>query len=133
MFLNQAPASLPPGFLKLILCGCVCVRPPPRLLITSGMICTPYDWLNKFYSYMGAVVRIVSGVALASIRVVETKSKLALYKLLIHCNSRFKQLYLSNKKECFSYKGGCGVHGRMHIEAFKRRVGLGYRLTASGY
>ena len=29
--------------------------------------------------------------------------------------------------EHFSYKGGCGVHKRMRIEAFKGRVGLGYR------
>ena len=34
---------------------------PLRLLITSGMIWTLYDWLNKFYSfYMTAVVNIVS-------------------------------------------------------------------------
>ena len=26
----------------------VSVCPPPRLLITSGVIWTPYDWLNKF-------------------------------------------------------------------------------------
>ena len=43
----------------------VCLRMrvclPPRLLITSGMIWTPYDWLNKFYScYMPTVVIIVN-------------------------------------------------------------------------
>ena len=27
---------------------CVCVCSPLRLLITSGMIWTLYDWLNKF-------------------------------------------------------------------------------------
>ena len=41
-----------------------CMSSPPRLLITTGMIgmiWTPYDWLNKFYSFcMAAVVRIVS-------------------------------------------------------------------------
>ena len=43
------------------MCVCVCVCPPPRLLITSGMIWTPYDWLNKFYScYMAIVVVIVN-------------------------------------------------------------------------
>ena len=25
----------------------MCVSPPPRLLITSDMIWTPYDWLNN--------------------------------------------------------------------------------------
>ena len=35
----------------MCVCVCLCVCPPPRLLITSGMIWTPYDWLNKFYSF----------------------------------------------------------------------------------
>ena len=44
------------------MCLCVCVSPPPRLLITSGVIWTPYDWLNKFYSfYMATAVIIGSG------------------------------------------------------------------------
>ena len=47
-------------------------------------------------------------------------SKLMLYKPLIYFNSQLKQMYISNKTECFSYKGECGVHGRMHIEAFKK-------------
>ena len=53
----------------LFACACVCVRacvcPPPRLLITSGVMwcdIDPYDWLNKFYGfYMAAVVGIGSG------------------------------------------------------------------------
>ena len=63
-------AGTRPDFLKLILCRssvcvgicvCVCVS-APRLLITSGVIWTPYDWLNKFYScYMATVVIIVNG------------------------------------------------------------------------
>ena len=41
--------------------GHLCVCPPPRLLITSGMIWSQYDWLNKFYSfYMAAIVGIIS-------------------------------------------------------------------------
>ena len=45
-------------------CVCVCLRvcPTPRLLITSGIIWTLYDSLNKFYScYMATVVVIVNG------------------------------------------------------------------------
>ena len=42
----------------------LCVCPPPRLLITSGMIwcdIDPYDWLIEFYGfYMATVVGIVS-------------------------------------------------------------------------
>ena len=44
---------------------CVCVCPPLRLSITSGMMwcdIDPYDWLNTFYGfYMAAVVGIGSG------------------------------------------------------------------------
>ena len=29
--------------------------------------------------------------------------------------------------EHLSYKGGCGVHERMHIETFKTRADFGYR------
>ena len=64
-----------PGFWKLILpmkcvyvsvsvffCVCVCVSvcPPPKLVITSGVIWTLFDWLNKFYSFcIAALVGIV--------------------------------------------------------------------------
>ena len=54
-----------PGFLKLILFGLsvcmrVCLR--TRLLITSDVIYTLYDWLNKFYScYMVTVVVNING------------------------------------------------------------------------
>ena len=44
---------------------CVCVRPPLRLLITSGVIwgdMDPCDSLNKFYGcYMATIVIIVNG------------------------------------------------------------------------
>ena len=43
-------------------CMCVCVCPPLRPLITSGVIWTPYDWVKKFYSfYMAAAVVIGNG------------------------------------------------------------------------
>ena len=83
---------------------------------------------------MATVVVIVNGRGLGidmRRRHLPTKSQLALYKAVIHCNSRSKQLYSSNKTERFSYKGGCGVRERTRIEALKRRAGLGYRQTAS--
>ena len=47
------------------MCVFVCVCPPPRLLITSGVMWCDIDsrhWLNKFYScYMATVVVIVNG------------------------------------------------------------------------
>ena len=64
----------------------VCVS-APRLLITSGVIWTPYDWLNKFYSfYMAAVVVIDDGCGLTveAHRINQpNKSKLLLYKPLL--------------------------------------------------
>ena len=45
------------------------------------------------------------------------KTKLSLYKPLL---SLTQQLYISNKTECFSYRGGCGVCGRgTHTEVLK--------------
>ena len=62
------------GFLKFILFGhlSVCVSPPPRLLIASGMIWTLYDWLTKVSTFYVAVVSVLLvGVALALMRVVK--------------------------------------------------------------
>ena len=91
----------------------------PRQLITSGVIWTSYDWLNKLYSfYVAALVGIVSRHGLSIDAWFENqanKHKLALYKPSIHFNTSLEQLYISNKMECFSYKGRCGV---MHNEAF---------------
>ena len=47
----------------LYACVCLHVCLPPKLVITSGMIWTPYDWSNKFYGfYMAAVVESLVGV-----------------------------------------------------------------------
>ena len=55
-------------------------------------------------------------------------SKLVMYKPLLLLYWSFKQLYISNKMECSSYKDRCGMHGRhTHIKAFKRKAGLAYR------
>ena len=79
------------GFLKLLLsrilvCVFECVF-PPRLLITSDVIWTPYDWSNKFcWFYMKTVVGIFSRYALrneACCRNQPNKSKLALYTPLL--------------------------------------------------
>ena len=74
--LNQACTSYrpTPGFLKMFLCRCLCVCTPLRPLITSGVIWTTYDWLNKFYScYNGNCSHYHElGVALALIHIMET-------------------------------------------------------------
>ena len=61
----------PPDLLKFFLCRClyVCVFVYvyllPKLLITSAVIWTPYDWLSKFYScYTAIVVGIINGYGL---------------------------------------------------------------------
>ena len=48
-------------FLCVFVCVCVCVC-SVRPLITSSMVWTPYDWLNKFNSCsMATVVGIIKG------------------------------------------------------------------------
>ena len=70
-FLNQAYTGHWPGhawsikkfsvYMSICVHVWLCVFPVLRLLITSDMIWTPYDWLNRFYSfYMAIVVGIVS-------------------------------------------------------------------------
>ena len=99
----------------LYMCVCVCVcecaclcecASTPRLLITTGMIWTLYDWLNKLYSfYVATVVSIISRCGLgidAHCENQPNKHKLVLYKPSIHFNSSLKWLYLSNKAEHFS-------------------------------
>ena len=77
-----------------------------------------YDWLNKFYSFcMTAIASIDSRRGLrieACHRNQPNKSKLALYKPLLHFYSDLKQLYTSKKTEHFSYKGGYSVCGHTH-------------------
>ena len=78
---------------------------------------------------MAAIVDIVSrrGLRIKAFRRNQpNKSKLALYKPLLHLCSHLKQPYISNKTRRFSHEGGCGVRGRTRIKAFKRRAGLGY-------
>ena len=109
------------------MCVSMCVCLYQKLLITSGMIWAPYDWLNKFYSfYAVAVVGMVSRCGL-SIDVCHknqpNKHKLALYKPSFHFNSSLKWLYISSKTDCFSYKGWCGM---MSIKVFKGRANFGY-------
>ena len=89
-FLNQMRAGLRLAHARFLIIAsvwtfvCVHACPPPRLLVTSGMIWTPYDWLNKGYSfYMAAVVIINSGCGLrieVHCRNQPNKSKLSLYK-----------------------------------------------------
>ena len=46
-------------------CMFVCLCMALRLPLTSGMMWTPYDWLNKLYSfYIAAVVGMVNGCGL---------------------------------------------------------------------
>ena len=96
------------------------------------MIWTPNDWLNKFYSFcVAALVGIISRCALAIEACCSNqpnKSKLALFKPLIHFYIYLKQLNISNKKgQHFSYKDGCCMGGGKHIEAFRRKADFGYR------
>ena len=97
----------------LLVCMCVYLRAAsaPRLLITSGMIRIPHDCMVKqvLQLHVAAVVGIISRCGLSidpHHRNQPNKSKLELYKPSIHFSNHLKQLYISNKMECFSYKGG---------------------------
>ena len=62
LIFEQVYTSYTPSFL-ILLCAsvCVCARvmSTPKA-INSGMICTPYDWLNKLHNlYMQTLVSIV--------------------------------------------------------------------------
>ena len=60
-----------PGFLKLLLCGClyicvcVCVCPPPRLLITSDVMWTLLRWR---YTKVISIIRAVRFCTVESIK-----------------------------------------------------------------
>ena len=66
----------------------MCVSLLSRLLITSGVIWIPYDWLNKFHNfYMAAIVGIISrrGLRIKACHQNQPyNSKLALYKPLLN-------------------------------------------------
>ena len=79
---------------------------------------------------MVAVVNIISRRGLfidVHCRSQPNKSKLALYKVLIHINSCLKLLYICNKLELFRYKGGCSMCECIHINTLKGRTDLGYK------
>ena len=108
---------------------CVSLCSPPRLLITSGITWITYDWLNKFNNF--CVAAMVDSVIRCGLTIAvfqwnqPNKSKLALYKPLLHFYIHLKQLYMTNKMEHFCYIGGCDLRGHMDIEIFQRRTGLG--------
>ena len=79
---------------NLWVCKFVCVHvSTPRLLITSGKICTPYDWLNKFYNFYVATLVGVVGLSINACHGNQpNKSKLALFKPSMHFKQSFKVL-----------------------------------------
>ena len=100
-------------YFKCIVCVCVCVC----LSVCLSVCPKAYNdlWcdmnlirLNKFYCfYMATVVGIISGHGLttdAHHRNQLNMSKIALYKLLPHVNSRLKQLLRSDKMEYFDIR-----------------------------
>ena len=80
---------------------------------------------------MAAVVGIVSmgGLTFAtSHRNQPDKSKLTLFKPLLHFYSNLKQLYISTKMESLIYKGGYGIHISRCL-----KEELTYRLQINGF
>ena len=70
---------------------------------------------------MAAIIDIISrcGLKINACHINQpNKSKLALNKPLVYFYSSLKQLYMSNKMECFSYKVGVACIS-MHVQSLK--------------
>ena len=86
---------------------CIYLCLPPRLLIISGMIWTPHDWLNKFYNfYMAAVVSSLVGMAFALIYVSQKLAyiiRVSQHYTSCYCNfnTQLKQFHISTCMETF--------------------------------
>ena len=100
----------------------------PRLLITSGI-----SW-HKIKPI--SLVKQVSTSFIWQLRSVHIISRFGLITEACHRNQSnkskvgheftlpqyLKQLYISNKTECFSCKSGCGVCGHTHIKSYKEKL-----------
>ena len=72
---------------------------------------------------------LLVGLALALMHIIETKLQVIRVSYVQHCitscfhfSSHLKQLYISNKTDHFSYKGGCGIYGHMHFRLLKEEL-----------
>ena len=106
-----------PGILKIISVRtsvCMYVCPPPRLLITNDVLWCDMDpiWLVK------QVLQLLRQLLSVSLVGVTFELK---YAITLTVQS-FKQLYISNKTDWFSYKVGGGVYGVTHIEHWKAEL-----------
>ena len=81
----------------------------------------PYDWLTKFYKfYIAAVGSIISRCCEVCHRNQSNNTKPSAVKAITFTlRVVLKQLYISKKKECLSYKSGCGLCVSM---AFKEEL-----------
>ena len=77
------------------------------------------------HSYGSYIIGIVSRHGLGIEACYRNQPNKVSYHCISHCfhfKSSVKQLYISNKTECFSYKGGYGIHECMCIEAFTKEL-----------
>ena len=97
-------------------CLCVCVL--CACFITSSVMwhdryeAHMFGFHKCFNYYLAAVVGIIRlhGLRIeVQHRNLPNKTKPVLYKPLLYFKGCLKQLCISNKMKCFSYKGGCGV------------------------
>ena len=98
---------------------------------------TPFSVYSSKFNYVYTCWFCCTGFLQKKLKcVVEINLVRLNYSFTNHCfyfYSRLKQLYISNKMVCFSYRGGCGVrtwvsYTNEGIKAFKRiAAGLGYK------
>ena len=112
---------------------CVFVCPPPRLLITSGVMWHDMDLILLVYSfYIAVVVSIISGCGFS----IDVCHRNQLYKsyLAICFSSHLKQTHISNNDIASASVLKVGVmyvHGCTYVEVFKGRASFGYRYMSS--
>ena len=71
------------------------------------------------YRFLAALISIVSKCSLRTEVCHKNQpynTKLVLYTLILSLYNHFKQLYISNKTEHFSYKGGFGMCLSRHLK-----------------
>ena len=111
--------------ISVCVCVRVCVRACVRVCVCVYVhvcmcVCPLDQWCDVvLYGLLvigyGSYIQLVSLVGMALqlkyiIKTIPNKTKLALDKpQQFHFKNHLKQLYISNKTECFSYKGECGV------------------------
>ena len=105
---------------------CLCVSALEAIIITSGMIWTPYYWLTKGYNFYMAAVVIIGGGHCLRIeqrwRNQPSKSKPSLYSHYFYLTFLLNSCTQTARQSASVTNVECSVHRR--IEVFKKDLAL---------